>query len=195
MVMEESGIQENSDLEMSHSPGEVVEVKNGALERGSMEEIGERRPRVAIDLDLRSREISEIHEMSGNSRLEMIGGMSEKGQCQRPLMRSLFVDEVDFEDEEGVIGNSIDAEGVRILRRGTMLHPEAGPATETGRGRCAMTEIVNVISRPTSGKRTFEESGRNAKKMIVSEESNLFAQTPETRQVDNKRPSHLVRLR
>lgn len=77
--MEESGRQENSDLEMSHSLGEVVEVKNGVLERDSREEIGDLRLRVEIDLDLHFQEISEIHEMHVNFRLEMTGGISEKG--------------------------------------------------------------------------------------------------------------------
>lgn len=160
-----------------------------------MEEIEDLRLRVAIGLDLRSRENSETHAMSGNSRLEMTGGISEKDHCQRPLMPSPFVDEADSGDEEGVIGTSIDAEEGRILKSGTMLHPEADPATEIGRGKCAMTEIVNVISRPIGRRTTFVGSGRNAKEMIVSEESNLFVQTPEIRQADNKRPSHLVQLR
>ena len=79
MVMEESGRQENSDLEMSHSLEEVAEVKNGVLERDSTEEIGDLRLRVEIDLDLRLQETSEIHEMPGSFRLEMTGGISEKG--------------------------------------------------------------------------------------------------------------------
>ena len=195
MVMEESGTQENSGREMSHSREEAVEVKNGALERGSMGGIGDLLLRVAIDLDLPSQEISEIHEMPGNFRLGMTGGISGKGHCQRPLMRSLFVDEVVFEDEEGVIGISIDAQGGRILKSGTMLNPGAVPATEIGRDRCEMTEIVNVISRPAGGRTTFERSGRNEKETIVSEESNLSVQIPGTRQVDNKRPSHLAQLR
>ena len=179
---------------MSLSRGEVVEVKNGAPERDLMEEIGDLRLRVATDLDLHFPENSEMHEMAGNWLLETTEGISEKGRCKRPLMRSLFADEAVFEDEEGVIGISIDAERARTLKSGTMLHPGAGPATETGRGKCAMTEIVNAILRPTGEKTTFEGNGRNAKEMIVSEESNRFVRTPETRQVDNKRPSHLVLL-
>lgn len=195
MVMEESGMQENLGLEMSHSQGEVVEAKNGALERDSMEEIGDLRLRVVIDLDLRSQETSEIHEMSGNFLPEMTGGIFEKGHCQRPRKRSLFVDEVDSEDEEGVIGISIDADGVLIRKSGTRLQPGAGHAIEIGRGKYVMTEIANVILRPTGGRTTVEGSERNVKEMIVSEESNLFVQTPGTQQVDNKRPSHLVQLR
>lgn len=193
--MEESGIQENLGLGMSRSPEEVVEVKNGPPERDSTEEIGDLRLRVAIDLDLHFPESSVIHEMSGNFRLEMTEGISERGRCQRPLMHFLFADEALFEDEDGVTGNSVDAEEGRILKSDTMLHPGVGPATETGRDKYAMTEIVNVISRPTSGRTTFEGSGRNAKEMIVSEESNLFVRTPEIPQADNKPPSHLVRLR
>ena len=195
VVMEENEIPENSGPEMSRLRGEAVEAKNGALERGSMEEIGDHRLPVAIDLDLHSQENSEMHEMSGNFRLEMTGEISEKGHCPCPLMRSPFVDEGGFEEEEGVIGTSIDAEGDRIRKSGTMLHRGAGPVTEIGRGKCAMTEIVNVISRPAGGRTTFEGSGRNAKEMIVSEGSNLFVQTPAIPQGDNKRPSHLVQLR
>ncbi len=193
--MEESGIQENSGREMSRLRGEVVEVKNGALERGSTEEKGDRHPRVAIDLDLRSQETSEIHEIFANFHLEMTGGISGKGNCPRPLMCSPLVDEVDFEEEEGVIGISIDAEGDRIRKSDTMLHQGAGLVIESGKGKCAMTEIVNVTSRPLGGRTTFEGSGRNAKEMIVSEESSLSVRIPETRQVDNKHPLHLVQLR
>lgn len=57
-----------------------------------------------------------------------------------------------------------------------------------------MIETVNVILRPTDGKTSYEGSGRNAKEMIVSEESHLFGQTLEIRQLDNKRPSRLVQL-
>lgn len=193
--MDESGRQESSDLEMSHSLGEVAEVKNGALERDLTGEIGDLRLRVEIDLDLLFQEISEIHEMPGNFRPEMRGGISEKGNRHRSLTRSLFVEEAASEEGEEVIGISIDAEGGRILKNGTMLHPGAGPATETGRGKCAMTESVNVISRPTGGRKSFEGSGRNAKEMIVSGESNLFVQTPEIRQLDNRRLLHLALLR
>ena len=194
MVMEESAMQENLGPERSHLLGGVVEVKNGAPERGLTEEIGDPRLRVAIDLDLRSQEISEIHEMFGNFRLERTEGISEKVLCQRRLMHSFFADEVDFVDEEGVIGISTDGEGGRIRKSGMMLHPGVGPATEIGRGKCTMTEIVNVISRQIGGRTNFEGSARNAREMIVSEESNLFGQTPETQQSDNKRPSHLVQL-
>lgn len=192
MVMQESGTQEISGPEMSCSRGEVVEVKKEGLEKGSMEEMGDLRLRVAIDPDPR---YSEIHETSVNFRLEMIGEIREKGHCQRFPMRSLFVDEVDFEDEAGVIGISIDAEGAHIPKSGMMLHPGAGLVIEIGRGRCAMTEIVIVISRPADGRMTSEENGRNVIEMIVSGESNLFVQIPGIRQVDNKRPSHLAQLR
>lgn len=195
MVMEEIEIQENLGLEMSHSEGEVAEGKNGALERGSMEEIEDLRLRVAIDLDLRFQKTSEIHEMPGNFHQEMTGGILEKGHSQRPRMLSLSVDEAGFEDEAGVIGISIDAEGGLIRKSGTMLHPGAGHAIEIGRGKFAMTEIASVILRPIGGRTTVEGSERNVKEMIVSEESNPFVQTPGTRQVGNKRPSHLVQLR
>ena len=192
--MAESEIQEILDLEMSHSRGEVVEVKNGGLERDSTEERGDCRLRVAIDLDHRSQEISGIHGMSANSPQETTGGISAKGHRQRPLTLFLLAEEVRTEHEEGVIGISIDGEGVRILKSGTRLHLEAGPATGIGRGNCAMTEIVIENSRTTGERTTFEESGKIAKEMIVFEGSNLFVQTPEIRQADNKRPSHLVRL-
>ncbi len=117
------------------------------------------------------------------------------GHRQHPLMRSLFVDEVDTEDEEGVNLISIDVGGVPIPKNGTMLHLGAGRATGIGRGKCGMTEIVSVISRPVGGRTIFEESGRSAKEMIVSEGSNLFVQIPEIRQVDNKHPSLLAQLR
>ena len=192
MVMEESGTQEISGPEMSLSRGEVVEVKKGGPEKDSMEEMGDLRLRVAIDPDLR---YSEIHETPVNFRPEMTGEICEKGHCPRLLMRSLFVDEVDFEDEGGVIGISIDAEGAHIPKSGMMLHPGVGLATEIGKGRCAMTEIEIVISKPADGRMTSEESERNVKEMIVLGESNLFVQIPEIRPVDNKRPSHLVQLR
>ena len=194
MVMEESGIQESSGLETSHSRGEVVEVMNGALERDLMEETGELRLQVAIDLDLRSREISGMREMSGNFRLGMTGEIHVKGHSQPPPMRSLFADEVDSEGEEEAIGISVDAEGGRIPKSGRRLHPGAGPATEIGRGKCAMTEIVNVISKPIGGRMNFEGNARSGKGMIDSGESHRFVQTPGIRPVDNKRPSHLVQL-
>ena len=192
--MVESEIQEILDLEMSHSRGEVVEVKNGVLERGLTEERGDRRLPLAIDLDRRFQEISEMHEMFGNSPHETTGGIFEKGHRQHPPTLFLLVEEVRTEHEEGVIGISIDGEGVRILKSGTMLHPEAAPATGIGRGNCATIEIVNVNLRTIGGRTTFEESGKIAKETTDFEGSNLFVQTPETQQVDNKRPSHRVRL-
>ena len=193
--MEESVIHENTDLGMSRLRGGVAEVKNGALGRGSMDEIGEHRPRLATDLDPRSREISEIQETSGNFPLETREEMLEKGQCQHLPMHSLFAGEVDFEDEEGVNGISVDVEGARIPRSDMIPHRGAGPATEIGRGKCAMTESVSGTSRPAGGKMTSGGNGRNAKEMSASEESNLFAQTPEILQGDSRRPSHLVQLR
>ena len=193
--MEESVIHGNSDLGMSHLQGGVAEVKNGALGRGSMDEIGECRPRVAIDLDLRSREISEMQETPGNLPLETREEMLEKGQCQHLPIHSLFAAEVDFEDEQEANGISVDVEGARILRSGMIPHRGAGPATEIGRGKCAMTESVSVTSRPTGGKMTSGGNERNAKEMSVSEESSHFAQIPEILQGDSRRPSHLVQLR
>ena len=192
--MVESAIPENLGREMSHSREEVVGARNGVLEKDSMEEIEDRRLPAVIDLGLHSQGIFEIYEMSGNFRLEMIGGIPEKGHYQRPLTHSPPVDEVHIGDEEGVIGISIDAEEGPILKSGTMLHPEAGPATGIGKGKCAMTEIANVTLKPTGGRTTTEGNGRNAKGTIVSEGSNLFVQTPETQQVDNKPLSRLVQL-
>ena len=186
--MEESVIHENTDLGMSPLRGGVAEVKNGALGRGSMDEIGEHRPRLATDLDPRSREIFEIQETSGNFPLETREEMLEKGQCQHLPMHSLFAGEVDFEDEEGVSGISVDVEGARIPKSDMIPHRGAGPATEIGRGKCAMTESVSGTSRPAGGKMTSGGNGRNAKEMSASEESNLFAQTPEILQGDSRRP-------
>lgn len=195
VVMEESGMQGSSGLETSLSRGEVVEVTNGALERDSMEEeIGELRLRGAIDRDLRSQEISERHEMAGNFRLEMRGGMYEKAHSQRLPMHSPSEEEVDSVDEEGVIGISADAGEALFPKSGTRLHPGAGPVIEIGRGKCGMTEIVNVIWRPAGGKTSFEESGRSAKEMIGSGESLLSVQTPGIRPVDSKRLSPLVQI-
>lgn len=118
--MEESAIQENLGLEMSRLRGEVVEVMSGVPERGSMEEIGGLRPRVAIDLDPHFQEIFEKQGMSGSFRPETTGGISEKGHCQRPLIHSPLADEVDSEDEEGMIGILINVEEGRILKSGTM---------------------------------------------------------------------------
>ena len=189
-------MQEKTGREMSNTRGEAVEVKSGVRGRGSMEEIGGLHLRVvAIDLDLHCREISEMHEMPGNFHLEMTGGISEEGRRQRPLIRFPFVDEVGHEDEEGVIGISTGAEGWLIPRSDTTLRPGAGRATETGRDKCGMTEIVNENSRSTDGRTIFGGSGRNAKERIVSEESNLSVQTQEILQVDNKHQSHLVQLR
>ena len=192
--MEESGIRENLVLEMSHSRGEVVEVRNGVLERDLKGEIEDLRLRAVIDLDPPSRGIFEIHEMSGIFRLEMRGGISEKGHCQRCPMHSLPVGEVDTVDEEGVTGTSVDAEEGPILKSGMMLHPGAGPATGIGRGKCVKTEIANVISKPAGGRTTIVGRGRNAKERIVSDGSSLTVQTPEIRQVDNRRLLHLVQL-
>ena len=192
--MEESGIHEISGLGMSHSRGEVVEAKSGALEKGSTEEIGDLRLRVAIELGPHFQEISEIHESFGNFSPERTGEIFETALCQRPLMRSLLVDEVHFEDEEGMIGNSTDVEEGPIPKSDTMPHPGADLVTEIGKGKCAMTEIGNVISRPIGGKRIFEGSERNAKEMIISEGNKLFVQTLEIRQVV-RRPSHLALLR
>lgn len=192
--MEESEIQESSGLETSLSQGEVVEVRNGARERDLMEEIGDLRLRVGIDPDLRSQGTFEIHEMSGNSHPEMTEGIPEKGHCQHPLMLSLFVGEVHTEDEEGVIGISTDVEGGRTLKSDTMLLLGAGLGTGIGRGKYATTEIANVIWKRPGGRMNFEESGRNAKEMIVSEGSSLSVQTPGIRQEDNKRQSPLVQL-
>ena len=190
--MEESGIPENSLREMSHSRGEVVEVRSGALERDLMGEIEDLRLRAVIDLDLPSQGIFETHEMSGIFRLETIGGISEKGHCRRCPMHSPLVGEVDTVDEEEMSGTSIDAEEGLILKSGMMLHPGAGPATGTGRGKCVTTEIANVILKPAGGRTTIEGRGRNAKERIVSEGSNLTVQTPGILQVDNRRLSHLV---
>ena len=172
----------------------MVEVRNGVREKDLMGGIEDRRPRAVIDLDLPFQGIFETREMSGIFRLEMIGGISEKGHCQHCPTHFPLVGEVDTVDEGGATGTSIDAEEGPILKSGMKRHPGAGPATGIGRGKCVTTEIANVILKPAGGRTTIEGRGRNAKERIVSEGSNPTVQTLEIPQVDNRRRSHLVQL-